>query len=83
MGLEGRITSILITKSPTETSAKQEFFDEFGKAALENANSYSKEEFVAKCKTNITPWVIENISNPDRLQPSEFSYKLQIHSRFG
>ena len=83
MGFEGRTTSILITKALTETIAKQEFFDEFGKTALENVESYSQEEFVAKCKTNVTPWVIENLSNPDRLQPSEFYYKLQIHSRFG
>jgi hypothetical protein len=82
-GLKGRTTSILITKALTETSAKQEFFDEFSKAALDNVESYSQEEFVAKCKTNVTPWVIENLSNLDRLQPSEFYYKLQIHSRFG
>jgi len=83
MSVEGRTTSILITKAIKETSAKQEFFDEFGNSALENVESYSQEEFVAKCKANVTPWVIENLSNPDRLQPSEFSYKLQIHSRFG
>jgi len=83
MGFEGRTTSILITISLTENTAKQEFFNEFGKAALDNVVSYSQEDFVAKCAINVTPWVIENFSNPDRLQPSEFSYKLQIHSKFG
>jgi hypothetical protein len=78
-----RTTSILITEAPSLRRAKQEFFELFGEAALEEAHVYSRQEFVDTCRITVTPWVIDNLENSQRLQPSEFSYKLQIHTRLG
>ena len=83
MGFEGRTTSILIVKSAHLKLAQQEFFENFGQSALYYAEIYSQEEFLRMCATNLPAWVVENFSDADRLQPSEFSFKLQIHSRFG
>lgn len=78
-----RTTSILITEAQSQTRAEQEFFDEFGKAALDCVQSLSREDFIYQCGINLTPWVIDNLEIPNRLQPAEFYYKMQVHSRFG
>lgn len=83
MGFEGRTTCILISEARAQKLAEQEFFENFGKQALDTVEIYSREEFVRMCSTNVTPWVIENLQNSTRLRPSEFSYKLKIHTKFG
>lgn len=78
-----RTTSILITEARSQTRAEQQFFEEFGKAALDSVQTLSREDFIYRCAINVTPWVIDNLENQQRLQPSEFYYKMQVHSRFG
>lgn len=83
MGKQGRTTSILITEASSSSIAKQEFFEQFGKAALDCVKCYSRQEFIDTCSVNVVPWVIANLKNTDWLQPSDFSYKMQINTKFG